>query len=114
MADVIPIQYVEIPGPDLEKLKDFYGRAFGWSFQDWGPEYVSFSGAGVEGGFNPARKPVEGLGSLIILHARDLEAAERSVQEAGGRVTHHHEFPGGKRFHFVDPCGNELAIWSEA
>lgn len=114
MAELIPIQYVEIPGPDLAKMKDFYGKAFGWSFQDWGPDYVSFSEAGVEGGFNPQRQPVEGAGSLIILQAANLESAEEAVVSAGGTVTHRHDFPGGRRFHFLDPCGNELAIWTRA
>lgn len=114
MAEVVPIHYIEIPGPDLDTMKAFYGKAFGWSFQDWGPDYVSFDGAGVEGGFNPRRPPARGAGSLVILRAGDLEAAEAAIVEAGGTVTDRHEFPGGRRFHFVDPCGNELAVWTQA
>lgn len=109
-----PIQYIELPAPDLARMKAFYGAAFGWSFQDWGPDYVSFEHAGLEGGFNP-RRPLSppGTGALIILLSEDLEAAEAAVVAAGGVIVERHSFPGGRRFHFRDTCGNELAVWTK-
>lgn len=105
------VDYVEFSAQNLSVVKAFYGQAFGWTFQDWGPDYVSFSGAGVEGGFRGGEAPKEG-GALVILYASDLEDAERRVVAAGGTVTERHEFPGGRRFHFRDPAGNVLGVWT--
>ena len=103
--------YVEFPVADLPTAKRFYGAAFGWTFQDWGPGYVSFDGAAVDGGFNGEadfEKP------LVILYAHDLEAMEAKVKAAGGAITREiQSFPGGRRFHFRDPVGNVLGVWSE-
>ena len=88
--------------------------AFDWKFEDWGPEYVAFSNAGIEGGFRKVDSSAEAAGpggALVILLAEDLEAAEKRVVDAGGKILARHEFPGGRRFHFSDPCGNELAVW---
>ena len=105
------IDYVEFPVADLPAAKRFYGAAFGWTFQDWGPEYVSFDGAAVDGGFNAEVGPNK---PLVILYARDLEAMEVKVKAAGGAITREiQSFPGGRRFHFRDPAGNELGVWSE-
>jgi predicted enzyme related to lactoylglutathione lyase len=103
--------YVEFSAQDLNVVKAFYAQAFGWEFQDWGPDYVAFSGAGIEGGFRGGETPTAG-GALVILYASDLEAAERAVTGAGGVVTERHEFPGGRRFHFRDPAGNVLGVWT--
>ena len=106
------IDYVELPGGDLPATKAFYDAAFGWGFTDYGPDYAAFS-EGVDGGFqvNPAEaveKP------LVILYAHDLEAMAAKVAAAGGAVTRPiFSVPGGRRFHFTDPAGNELAVWSE-
>jgi len=105
------IDYVEMPGADLPGVKRFYGEAFGWRFTDYGPEYAAFD-EGLEGGFwaeaEAAAKPV------VILYATDLEAMEAKVKAAGGSVVKPiFSFPGGRRFHFTDPAGNELAVWSE-
>jgi uncharacterized protein len=105
------VDYVEFAAQDLSVVKAFYGQAFGWEFQDWGPDYVSFSGGGIEGGFRGGETPVAG-GALVILYASDLEASERAVVGAGGQVTERHEFPGGRRFHFRDPAGNVLGVWT--
>lgn len=109
------IDYVEFPAADFAVTKAFYGKAFGWEFEDWGPEYMAFSNAGLEGGFRKAGAQASPQhtagGALVILYADDLEAAEKAVLEAGGTVTEHHTFPGGRRFHFIDPSGNELAVW---
>ncbi len=106
------IDYVEFAAEDLGAVKKFYTAAFGWVFTDWGPEYVSFAGAGLEGGFRGGEKPVNGS-TLVILYADDLEASERRVIDAGGEITERHEFPGGRRFHFRDPAGNVLGVWVE-
>jgi uncharacterized protein len=106
------IDYVEFAVADLPAAKRFYGAAFGWTFQDWGPGYVSFEGAAMDGGFNgepESDKP------LVILYAHDLEAMEAKVKSAGGVITRKiQSFPGGRRFHFRDPAGNELGVWSES
>ena len=107
------IDYIEFAAEDLTVVKTFYGEAFGWTFEDWGPAYVSFSGAGLEGGFRGGEAPVPG-GALVILYADDLEASEARVVAGGGTITDREEFPGGRRFHFRDPAGNALAVWTKA
>lgn len=109
------IDYVELPGPDLPAMKRFYGEAFGWCFTDYEGRYVDFTAPeGLSGGFNPDRKPCGDAGALVIFFADDLQAAEAAVTAAGGRVVNREEFPGGERFEFRDPCGNELAVWTKA
>ncbi len=106
--------YIELPATDLSAMKTFYGNAFGWTFQDWGDTYVAIHGSGVEGGMdaNSARKPCAD-GVLVILYSDDLEGSEKSVVDAGGLISvPAYGFPGGRRFHFTDPSGNELAIWT--
>lgn len=105
------IDYVEFSAQDLSVAKTFYAQAFGWTFEDWGPDYTAFSGAGVEGGFRGGEAPKDG-GALVILYASDLEDTERRVVAAGGMITERHEFPGGRRFHFRDPAGNVLGVWT--
>jgi len=109
------INYIELPAADLTAMKAFYGEAFGWTFVDWGDEYVAFHGAGVEGGFDleSGQRPNQG-GALVILGTSDLEASVQAVEAAGGTITRApFSFPGGRRFHFTDPSGTELAIWIE-
>lgn len=109
------INYIELPSKDLKATKEFYNKVFGWEFQDWGETYVSFSGAEVDGGFelNPFGKQPTRDGVLVILYSNDLAASEKLVREAGAEiVTEAFDFPGGRRFHFLDPSGNELAIWT--
>ena len=106
------IDYVEFAAEDLVAAKSFYAAAFGWTFQDWGPDYVSFEGAGVDGGIRGGEKPVAGS-TLVILYADDLEATEARIVAAGGEITERHDFPGGRRFHFRDPAGNVLAVWTK-
>lgn len=109
------INYIELPLREKSATIAFYEKAFGWVFTDWGPGYISFSGAGVEGGFNAEAEPSpSGQGVLVILYAMDLEKSEMAVKQAGGTIAKPaYGFPGGRRFHFLDPNGNELAIWSE-
>jgi len=105
------IDYVEFPGGDLIATKGFYEKAFGWTFTDYGPGYSAFD-EGLDGGFNgdaadQTAKP------LVILYADDLDAMEAKVRAAGGEIVRGpYDFPGGRRFHFRDPSGNELAVWS--
>ena len=107
------IDYVEMPAVDFAAMKNFYGTAFGWVFEEWGDDYMAFSNSGLEGGFRKAEAPPPRGGSLVILLAEDLDAAEKAVAGAGGEIIERHEFPGGRRFHFTDPSGNELAVWTK-
>ncbi len=109
--------YIELPSTDNAAMKAFYGHAFDWTFQDWGETYVAIHGSGVEGGFDQASHPRKPSthGALVILYSDDLEASQSAVECAGGTITQEaYAFPGGRRFHFTDPSGNELAIWTPA
>jgi predicted enzyme related to lactoylglutathione lyase len=107
------IDYIELPGQDLAATKDFYARAFGWTFVDYGPQYAAFDNGGVDGGFN-AYPEDQAKAPLVVLFATDLEAMHAKVLAAGGTITRPiFSFPGGRRFHFADPSGNELAVFSE-
>ena len=107
------IDYVEFAAADVAAAKRFYAGAFGWRFEDYGPDYAAFHDGRLAGGFttDPAtatRAP------LVVLYAVDLEATLARVEAAGGRITRPiFAFPGGRRFQFTDPEGNELAVWSE-
>ena len=109
------ISYIEFPLLKNEETKAFYGQAFGWEFTDWGTDYISFSGAEVKGGFNGLDDAkVRAPGILVVLYASDLPQKADVVTKAGGTITKPiYEFPGGRRFHFLDPNDNELAVWSE-
>jgi predicted enzyme related to lactoylglutathione lyase len=108
------IDYIEISATDLEKAKRFYGAAFGWKFSDYGPEYAGIQkDNGEAGGLRQEKKVVTG-GPLVILYSQDLEESLKKVEGAGGKITKSpFSFPGGRRFQFKDPSGNELAVWSE-
>jgi uncharacterized protein len=106
------IDFIELPVTDIEAAKAFYARAFGWSFVDYGPEYADIQGAGVSGGLKAVTTAPTRGGALVILYSEDLTASEAAVTAAGARVTEHHEFPGGRRFQFLDPAGNELGVWT--
>jgi hypothetical protein len=110
------VTYIEFSSTDIERTKKFYVAVFGWSFQDWGAEYISFKGAGIDGGFaksEPHEDPVK-FAPLVVLYSADLKATESAILAAGGGiVVPTFEFPGGRRFHFSDGVGNVLAVWSE-
>lgn len=107
------IDYIEFAAPDLGAVKKFYGEVFSWKFQDWGEEYSSFSDGRVDGGFRKGTV-TSGAGPLVILYTGDLEGTEARVRAAGAPITTEiFSFPGGRRFHFHDPAGNELAVWSD-
>jgi uncharacterized protein len=108
------IDYVELPATDIEATKRFYAAAFGWKFEDYGPDYTSFFDGRLAGGFSTENAaPTQGL--LLVIYANDLPAAQEKIKAAGGAIVKDiFSFPGGSRFHFTDPNGNELAVWSEA
>ncbi len=107
------IDYLEIPVTDVATAKRFYGTVFGWSFTDYGTDYASFFDGRLGGGFR-REQSVGGGGPLPVVYAADLEAVEKAVTAAGGAIVKAtFSFPGGRRFHFTDPSGNELAVWSE-
>jgi uncharacterized protein len=107
------IDYIEFPATDVAKTKTFYERAFAWKFTDYGPDYTSFEDGRIAGGFTREGKVAQG-GPLVVLYASDLTATEKKVRDAGGTIVKDaFSFPGGRRFHFKDPSGNELAVWSE-
>ena len=110
------INYVEFPSKDLAATKAFFQSVFGWSFVDYGPEYTAFSNQGLDGGFfksDLASSSQNGAG-LVIFYSNQLEATLAKVQRAGGSIIRPvYSFPGGRRFHFTEPSGNEFAVWSE-
>jgi predicted enzyme related to lactoylglutathione lyase len=107
------LDYVEFVAPDLTAVKQFYGDVFGWQFTDYGPDYTSFGDGRLNGGF----RRMEGVGPggpLVVIFSTDLERMTAVVTSAGGRIVQPiFSFPGGRRFHFLDPAGNELAVWSD-
>ena len=109
------IDYIELASVDLERAKAFYGEAFGWTFTDYGDSYTCFELGAVNGGITTEREAVgAGKGSLVALHTSDLDGARERVESAGGMiVVEPFEFPGGRRFQFTDPDGNEIAVWTE-
>ena len=109
------INYIEFPSDDLAETKKFYGTLFGWTFTDWGETYISFEGAGIDGGFrSDGEVKSQNPGVLVVLYSDNLEATLESVTAAGATITLPiFSFPGGRRFQFNDPSGNELAVWSE-
>lgn len=107
------INYVEFKAKDLEAIKKFYRQAFGWNFTDYGPTYVAFSDSGLDGGFEKSDEKIVN-GALVVLYHQKLEEIRARIVEAGGKISKEiFSFPGGRRFHFLDPAGNELAVWSD-
>lgn len=106
------VDYIEFRAEDLDRIKAFYSEVFGWRFTDYGPEYTSFADGRIAGGFHIGEATVGG--PLVVLFALDLEAVQARVEQAGGTIAKPtFPFPGGRRFHFTDPAGNELAVWSD-
>ena len=109
------IDYIEFAVSDMVESKRFYGAAFDWEFNDYGPDYAGIRIEGGEAGGFRLEPTVATGGPLIVLYSSDLEATLAKVREVGGRIVKEpFEFPGGRRFHFQDPSGNELAVWSDA
>jgi predicted enzyme related to lactoylglutathione lyase len=110
------IDYIEFPAATPEALaqaKQFYGKAFGWEYKSWGPAYADTQSSGVGSGISVdagerQHKP------LVVIYSNNLEASRKNVLAAGATLTKDiFAFPGGRRFQFQDPAGNELAVWSE-
>jgi uncharacterized protein len=108
------IDYAELPSRDLKATKLFYSTVFGWQFKDHGPEYSSFTAGQLAGGFT-TEIPSPGYGVVMVIHTEDLQGALGKVKAAGGVIVKGiFDFPGGQNFHFKDPSGNEVAVWSNA
>jgi len=110
------INYVEFAASDLAATKAFFTTVFGWQFTDYGPEYTAFDQQGLEGGFYAAdlRACAAKGSALIVFYSDSLAATQVKIEAAGGNITQAiFEFPGGRRFHFTEPSGNEFAVWSD-
>lgn len=110
------INYIEIPSKDISVSKKFFSEVFGWTFVDYGPDYSSFNNQGIDGGFFMSELTVstDSGSALIVLYSNELETTQSKIEESGGKIKNPiFPFPGGRRFHFTDPNGNEYAVWSE-
>lgn len=110
------INYIEFPARDIEATKTFFTTVFGWSFVDYGPDYTAFGDVGVDGGFYRAElAATTATGSgLVVFFSNDIESTLTKVVAAGGYITKEiFPFPGGRRFHFTEPSGNEFAVWTD-
>ena len=112
MAPVLKIDYLELGTGALEASRMFFADAFGWTFTAYGGSYLAFENAGMDGGLD-GKGPVAN-GVLVVIKADNLEEAQARVEKAGGKIVQDiFSFPGGRRFHFVEPGGNEMAVWSD-
>ena len=111
------INYLEFPSQDLAKTKAFFSTVFNWTFTDYGPEYTAFANAGIDGGFflsNQASSMANGS-ALVVFYSEALGQTQAAVEAAGGAIVKPiFSFPGGQRFHFTDPTGNEFAVWANS
>ncbi len=110
------INYLEIPARNIPASKAFFSAVFGWTFTDYGEEYCAFDHAGMDGGFYQSEQVAQtDSGSvLIVFYSKELETTQQEVEQAGGQIIKPvFSFPGGRRFHFSDPSGNEFAVWSD-
>jgi len=110
------VDYIELPATDFDAVQSFYEKAFNWTFTDYGPKYRAFNDGKIDGGFYKSkhRSSTENSAALIVLYALNLEQTKETVISSGGKIVKDiFSFPGGSRFHFTDPNGNELAVWSD-
>lgn len=108
------IDYVEIPVTDISKARAFFEAMFGWSFQEWGDDYLGFNDGRLDGGIRLAPEAAPATGVLLVFFSDDLERDVERVKQLGGTISQDiFSFPGGRRFHFLDPVGTEFAIWAE-
>ncbi|MEM6605487.1 MAG: VOC family protein [Pseudomonadota bacterium] len=111
------IDYLEFSAPDLVETKRFFEQVFNWEFVDYGPDYTSFSCGDLNGGFFRAEQVSKSDtgGALVVFYSDDLPATQAKIERAGGVIVKPtFEFPGGRRFHFTEPSGNEFAVWTES
>jgi predicted enzyme related to lactoylglutathione lyase len=107
------VDYIEFGATDIGRTKQFYQQVFGWRFEDYGPDYTSFQDGRLNGGFTKDA-PVRPANPLVVMYAVQLDAIEAKITQAGGKIVRQaYTFPGGRRFHFSDPNGNELAVWTD-
>ncbi len=112
MSQTYRIDYLEFPSSDGQRSRQFFAEAFGWGLVDYGPNYTGLSDAGIDAGIDHDAQRV--AAPLAVIRTQNLEQALVQVVAAGGVVTREpFDFPGGRRFHFIDPSGNELAVWSD-
>lgn len=110
------INYIEFPAHDMDATEAFFSKTFDWTFEHYGPDYTAFFNAGLDGGFyrSELRSVTEKGSVLVVFYSSDLEETLSNVIENGGAITKDiFSFPGGRRFHFTEPSGNEFAVWSE-
>jgi uncharacterized protein len=110
------INYVEFPAQYMTKTKAFFSAAFGWSFTDYGPEYAAFGNQGIEGGFylSSKKSTTDNGAALVVFYSNELEKTMSRIEMYGGTIVKPiYEFPGGRRFHFTEPSGNEFAVWAD-
>lgn len=111
------LNYIEIPVSDLPLTKQFFQQVFTWEFVDYGPEYSCFVNAGINGGFYLSKQhfTLANGSPLLVLYSQKLASTQQAIIAAGGTISQSiFSFPGGCRFHFLDPNGNEFAVWSES
>lgn len=110
------MNYVEFPAKNLQSIKEFFSSVFAWKFTDYGPEYTAFSDEGLNGGFYKSDKSSSTTNgaTLVVFYSNSLEKTYTKIKNSSGKIIQEiFEFPGGRRFHFSDPCGNEYAVWSD-
>jgi len=110
------LNYVEFAASDLAATKSFFTKAFEWEFVDYGPDYMAFSKQGLDGGFfkSDTVSTATNGGALLVFYSRNIKATQQKVEQSGGKILQQiFDFPGGCRFHFSEPSGNEFAVWSE-
>lgn len=110
------INYIELPAGDITQVKRFFEQAFAWTFTDYGDDYTAFNDQGLDGGFYRSDKSsrTDSGAALVVFYSADISETELKIVAAGGSITTPtYTFPGGRRFHFTDPCGNEYAVWTD-
>ena len=109
------LDYVEFPASNPEATREFFKAAFAWEFEEFGPDYCAFSGQGLDGGFyrSPLYSSTQVGAALLVFYSDNLERTLQKIEAAGGRIVKPpFAFPGGRRFHFCEPSGNEFAVWT--
>ncbi len=110
------INYLEFPANNIPATKTFFETVFNWAFEDFGPDYTAFSNQGLDGGFFTSNlsSTTQNGAALTIFYSKDIHSTQSKIEQAGGIITQTiFAFPGGQRFHFTEPSGNEFAVWSD-
>ena len=110
------VDYLEFPARNIALAKQFFAEVFGWGFEDYGPDYCAIQNAGIDGGFyrSDLHTSTDNGSALVVFYSEALETTQGKIEQAGGEIVKPiFSFPGGRRFHFTDPNGNEFAVWSD-